>query len=319
MRLGLAVCVLLGAAPGFAAPRVAVHPLIVWGGDARAADQSRIDYLVEAGIQPIQMVPRAKVAEVLAAQPTGECPADKEGCLENLCRETGATYALVTTLMLDGENFVLKAKVIAVTGTFVKTIDSMSIKKDLFSPRAPQVIAAFKKLFTQLDLGSLPDQLPAKVAAVPEKKVEPETKSEPVVTPEPSLSPEPVTAAPVEVAEVHESRGTPPLRVAGMVTGAVALIAAGVATGYAFKAMADGDSLRPSLKMNGGFLKDAAEAARAKSIDSNTTLSAGLFVGAGVAAVASVVMLVASMGDSDSSVSIAPVVGGAVVGLSGTF
>src|SRR5688500_3466042 len=121
MRLAF-LFLLVAALPALAAPRVAVHPLIVEDGDARAAEQSRIDFIAEAARQPIQMVSRAQVAEVLATQPGGMCRRDNEGCAEILCRDTGASYALVATLVLSGPNFVLNAKLVSLNGTFNKTI-----------------------------------------------------------------------------------------------------------------------------------------------------------------------------------------------------
>src|SRR5689334_11562372 len=108
MHVGFAVgLVMLSAAPVFGTPRVAVHPLVVNGGDARAIDQSKADFILEAAQQPIQMVSRGQVAEVLEA---GGCTMTSEGCLEKLCRDTGATYALLTSLELNGPAFVLQAK-----------------------------------------------------------------------------------------------------------------------------------------------------------------------------------------------------------------
>src|SRR4051812_37909741 len=98
MRLGTAGCLfMLMALPVSAAPRVAVHPLSVLGGDVRALEQSRTDFLAEAARQPIEMISRSQVQAVLDRQPGGTCM-EHPGCLELLCRETGATYALFATL-----------------------------------------------------------------------------------------------------------------------------------------------------------------------------------------------------------------------------
>src|SRR5437879_2612213 len=87
------------AAMQAAPPRVAVHPLVVVGGDAKAIEQSRTDFLIEAARQPIDMVSRGQVQAVLERQPGATC-VEHEGCLERLCRETAAAYALLVSLVL---------------------------------------------------------------------------------------------------------------------------------------------------------------------------------------------------------------------------
>lgn len=308
MRLWFAVCLVAAAAPVFASPRVAVHPLVVSGGDERAADESRTDFIGEAARQQIQMVSRGQVAEVLAAQPGGGCKPDGNSCLELLGRETGAPYALLATLMLDGPSFVLGAKVVAANGTVMESVENLTIEKNLFSPRAPQVQAAFKKLFGQLKLGGLPEQAPETVAV-----------------PEPKKETQPNKVAPEVVVVTPEERGgaIPASRVGGLVVGGLAIVAAGVGTGFAVMAMSDGAALKPRLSPATNAIQCPAtgpceDLRIATGIDTKSTVATGMFVVAGVAAAASVTMLVLSAG-SDSSVAITPVEGGAMLGLAGSF
>jgi hypothetical protein len=308
MGLRLAVCLaVFGAVPAMAAPRVAVHPLVATGGDARSVDQSRADFIGEAARQPIQMVSRTQVTEALASR-GGACGPKVEACLEGLGRDTGATYALLATLLLDGPAFVLGAKVVAADGTVVKSIEALTIEKDLFSPRSPQVQAAFKKLFAQLELGKLPDTLPVKKAEPPVVSVAPAPTSDPV--------PPSTATLDIPVVEEDHSDGTPGSRVAGFVIGGAALAAAGVGTGFALSAYSNGESLKPTL-INGS-LKDDSYLPTAQSIDRNTSIATGLFVGAGVAAAVSVALIVLSI-ESSPPVAITPIEGGAMVGLAGSF
>lgn len=311
MRLGFAVVAVLMGVSAVAAPRVAVHPLVVTGGDARAVDQSRLDFIAEAARQPIQMVSRLEVIEVLAHQPGAACSPTTEVCLEILCRETGATYALLITLVLDGPNFVLGARVVAANGTFVKSVEAMSIEKDLFTARGPQVQAAFKKLFAQLDLGALPEIVPPKAIAVvvPPPPAPGLTRSEP--------TPAPVSTAALDVPTADKrSPGTHWGRASGLVVGGVALVTAGVATGFALSANSNGAELKRILEANRGLLP-RAELGRAKSVDQNTGIATGLYVGAGVAAATSLALILLSV--EGTPVAIAPVEGGAMVGWSGSF
>jgi hypothetical protein len=308
MRVQLLVGVaLLAALPASAAPRIVLHPLVAFGGDPRAVDQSRIAYQVEAARQAIELVSGAQVDELLAREQGATC-VDHEGCLERLAKETKTPYALIATIALDGPNFVLGAKVVALDGTFVKSIEALSVPKDLLAPRAPQVAAAFKQLFAQLALGALPAVY--KPAAVVEKA--------PVAE---KIVPEPAPAAAVEepVLTVRGS-GAPPLRVGGFVLGGAAVVAAGIGLGVAISASADADELRAHgiVEGSGGVVKPGW-GQRAADLDSKVTLATGLLVGAGGAAAISVTMLVLSIDFGDSTVAFAPVQGGAVVGLTGRF
>lgn len=252
------------------------------------------DFLVEAGRQPIQMIASGQVAKVLAVLPGGGCLPQSEGCLELLCRETGSTYALLATLALDGPNFLLGGKVVASNGTVAKTVTELSIPKDLFSPRGPQVQAAFKKLFAQLDMGSLPETVP-----VP-KVIE--------------VKPEPLK---VEIPVVEESgEGVSTGRVIGVVAGGVAVITAGIGAGFAYSVNSDRSALVGATDANGSV--QPAFLPNAQAFDRNLPIAAAMFGVAGAAAVTAVIALLAS-GGGESSVSIAPVEGGAIVGMSGSF
>ncbi|MBS1152481.1 MAG: hypothetical protein H6Q89_4179 [Myxococcaceae bacterium] len=303
MRLGLVVCLaFVGALPASAAPRVAVHPLVVMGGDARGVEQSRTDFIGEAARQPIGMVSRGAVTETLARQPNGECAAEAAGCLALLCRETGAAYALWTTLMLDGPSFVLGARVVASNGAVVKAVEGLTIPKDLFSARAPQVQAAFRQLFSQLDLGSLPEA-PTAVASAP--------KLEPVAV---------VVDAPVPTVEAPAvaatAGGSSAARLLGFVVGGAAVATGAVATGFAVSAYSTGAALKGRVDSHGSVLP--GDVLTASAIDRNSSIATGLYVGAGVAAAASLALILLS-GDSSASVSIAPVEGGAMAGVSCRF
>ena len=301
MRLGCVVWLsMLGSAAALASPRVAVHPLLVMGGDARALEQSRNDFTIEASRQPIEMVSSLQVNEVLAQQPGGTCLAH-EGCLEKLCSETGASYALLATLVLDGPNFVLSARIVAADGTFVKTVEALSVEKDLLAPRAPQVQVALKKLFVQLDLSTLPalaeHRNDARPSADPHAAtVTPEVKTQPAAT---------VAAGP------GLSRG----RVAGVVVAATAVVLAGAGLAVGLWAKSEGDALAPHVH-NGLLERDQVSAAA--GVDQKIRIASGLLIGAGVAAAASVALFAGS-GEANSKLTVTPLADGAWVGLAGHF
>jgi hypothetical protein len=325
MRLGFAIVLMVAAGPALAGPRVAVHPLIVDDPDTRVVEQSKIDFIAEAANQNIQMVSRAQVAEVLATQPNASCHGKIETCAPILCRDTGASYALVATLVLSGPNFVLSAKLVSANGTFDKTIDGLAIKKDLFSPRAPQVQAAFKQLFAQLDLGSLPEVAPPTKTATtdtPNQNTGTGTAAATTATTGTTTATTTTTGstsnARVEIPEVTQPKqgGTSPVRVAGFVVGGAGVVVAGVATAVTV-------SLQPNRKVvqdhtDGDGNIDRLYLKNARGLDGDIALATGLYVGAGVALAASALMILLSS-DQAPPVAIAPVAGGAVVGVGGTF
>ena len=300
MRATLGV-MLLAALPALAVPRVVVHPLAVVADDARAIDESRSDFLGQAARQAIEMVSRAEVSDAL--EHLGGTCLDHEGCLEKLCQSTGATYALLATLVLKGPNFVITAKVVDANGTLLKSIDMPPVPKDLLASRAPQVQAVFKTLFSLLELGGLPSVLPKKTAPV-------------VVAQPPEVVTVP-TEAPV-VVPAEPSTSTPPLRIAGLVVGGAGIVAAAVGLGLAGSAASAAGGINTVKLGDKVFLTNPADASRVGPINQQGTLATGILIGAGVAVAIGVVMAVLST-DSGPRVAIAPMPDGAIVGISGDF
>lgn len=301
----------LGAAPAALGPRVAVHPLVVVGGDARALEQSRADFQVEAARQAVQMVPPSQVSDAIAKQPGGAC-VDHPGCLEKVCADTRAVYGLIASLGLDGPAFVVSARVVAADGTVVQALEGLTFEKDPFSPRAPQLQAVFKQLFAKLALGALAPTLTPKPAPVA-------SKPDPVApAPVEVKAAPPVVVAAVPLRPEPAPEGMPALRIAGLIVGAVAVGTAGVGVGLGVVSVGKQDELRSLLR--GGLLRnDPADIQKAKDLDALNANVVGVFGAAGVVAATSAVMLLLSIGSSPSQVSFAPVPGGAVVGVAGAF
>lgn len=300
-----------------AAPHVVVHPLIVVADDSRVVDESRADFIGQAARQPIEMVSRVEVAD--AVERVGGSCQEREGCLEKLCAATGATYAVLALLDVKGPRFVLKARVVAADGTVARSVASLEIEKDLLSPRARQVQAAFKQLFIQLDLGSLPLTLPKKVAPPVVKPPPPVVVASPppvVVAPPPPVVAPPV-ALPLAVTEpVERSTGTSPLRVAGFVVGGVGVVALGFGAGLAGSAAS---TVIPTVQLNGKtFLVTAADAPRAAAVNAQASAATGLLIGGGVAVAAAAIMVLLGA-DSGPALVVTPVQGGAIVGIHAEF
>jgi hypothetical protein len=285
--------------------------LIVVSEDPRVVDESRTDFIGQAARQPIEMVSRSEVADAL--QRLGGSCLDKGGCLEKLCAATGATYALFASLDLKGTKFVLKARVVAADGSEARVVSSLEIEKDLLSPRARQVQAAFKQLYTQLDLGSLPATLPQKPA--PPVVVAPPPAA--VVAP-PPVAPAPV-APPLEPIIVEEPpRGTPPLRVAGWVVGVAGVLTAAVGGGLAGWASLDARGIDTVQLSGKTFVVRETDVRRAAEINDRGDVAKGLLIGGGVAIAAAATMMILSI-DSGPRLVATPIPGGAFVGATGEF
>lgn len=291
------VMVVLAAPPIEGGARIAVHPLEVIGGDARGVDQSRADFLVEVARQPIQLVPPTQVIDALEAVPGKSC-VEQRGCLEQICKDTRSVYAVLAILSLEGPAFLANARVVAADGTVVRVVDRVTLEKDPFSPRGPQVQTVLRQLFLKLELGTLPAELPKKAEA-------------PAVA---RAAPPPVVVQPAQ-----PSAGTPPLRVAGLIVGGVAVATAGVGVAMGVVSLGNGRALGVD---NDGNLpaNDPSAVTRAKELDAFNNQVIGVFAAAGVVAITSALMIAVSAGSGDGpSVSLAPINGGAVVGVKGTF
>lgn len=270
MFLATAGLVLLAA--GSSAPRVAVHPLTVSGADARVADEARSDFLIAAAAEPIDMVSRGHVAEVLQSQPGASC-VGSAACVRQLSAETKARFVLMATLALDGPQWLLTATVFATNGEVVRSIESLAIDKDQLSARAPQLQAAFKRLFTALDLATLSASEPKPSPVAAEPQAEP-------------ARPPPAVTEPTIVAR----SSAPSTRIAGFAAGGAA-IAAGVA-GLALAGSAYSDSGKLRQRFGAAsVLPDANAALMVGDVDRRATIAAGLLIGAGLVAATSIILL----------------------------
>ncbi len=300
-RLGFWLTVLVSIPSAAAAPRVAIHPLVVRGDDSRAIEQSKADFLVEAGMQPIQQVSRAAVNGVVGSLNAGHgCTLEADGCLETLCRDVGAKYAMVAILDLDAADFVVQVKVVTGDGVVVRKLEE-KLPKDVMSARAPQVRLAFKRVFAQLNLKALPEE---------------PVKPEPVAAAKPAGPTVVAKADPVAAAPVEDSQGNyrTRLRVAQLSLGVLTLAAAGTATAFALMAKSEGASLR----VTEGVLA-RADLQKAHGVEDKARIATALFVGAGVGAAISLAVILLAASDDTHHVSIAPVQGGAMVGVGGAF
>lgn len=302
LRRFLATVLALSALPALAdRVRVAPHPLVA---DTLEDDRFTADIADEirnilVGTSHITPVGKDEVQSSLRGA-TKRCPSAAEErlkCLEALAFSTGATYALLVEVRRLGSSYELTALLAAANHTAL---------------RQPRVVSSTKQELLKALTALLLEELKLKDLAG-----EPAEMAKLLDAPKLIVPPPPIIPA---------DTGPSPARVAAWVTGGVAVAAGGTALALGLLANADAEALLRAAKARGetgppyNLAPEDVPIEQARA--AKTTATIVLASAAGAAAIASIVLFVASGNAQPSPAltpSAAPVPGGAVLFLSGTF
>ncbi len=289
MRLFITSLLLLSALSHAERVRVAVHPLVARGVEdsvqQKVADDMR-NVLAEPG--KITAAAEDEVEDALRALATRQCPAaldDRMKCLEGLAFTTGSTYGLLVELKQYGRSYELSAVMVAADHT------QLTQPAVVRAQNESEIPAALRRLLNEeLKLTNISAASSEMARLLAHSDSSPD--GPPPLVPVEDDSPQ-------RVAGQGLLFGGLAVAVAG---GVVTAVGAGVGGGV----QSDGNG-------NAASLRDVAERNTA-----NTLLTIGL-VGVGVGAVAAVVGGILWGTAPQPSVSVAPVPGGAMLQIGGSF
>lgn len=300
-RVSLAVLVVASAAWA-EAPVVALAPVKQAGIELAADDVRTVAEraLLAAGA----VTSDTALTQAAVAAAAADCGAD-DACLKAFALQVKAMYALHFSVAGDGASLIVEGRVVRDDGPRVAGPTTVKVARDGKDSK-PALKEALNELFKGLGVGQLPSTRVA-IAAVEPKPA--------VAAPEPTPAPAQVPV--VKVAERAPGAGVP-LLVAGLGTAAVGAVLATVA--YAVHAK----ELTPCLDSNG---MPVASGARCGTFGSEPNATrdahtAGLVVvgvGGAVAIVGGILLVASGSPPPAAQVSVAPINGGAVVGLSGAL
>ena len=236
----------------------------------------------------------------------------RDDCLRQLAVTGGTLYALYAQIESNaaGTEAIATGRVVSQDGVAVRAATRVSAP--VKGPFADAAKKALDLLLTELKLESLS---PVLSGAAPVAAATPavEAPMEPLPLPPPPPTPEP-GASDVPKVAMERNGGNPGLRTAAIVSTGAAIICGAVALGFGVSASTERNKLPAD-----GRLVDEAQVEQQLTVNRNATIALGLGIGAGVLAVTSVILFVASAPSERPRVSIAPTAGGAAVVLSGGF
>ena len=340
----LAALVAWGA--GAAAPRqlVAVHPLVVVEGTDKDVKEFQVLFDTAVGNLPILKADASAIRDFLGAKLLAGC--DDDLCLREMAQAVRADKTLLVTVSPYSPKVIVTAKVVAADGRVLATPEGASFDLDKQVPKAKRRNEAVSRAFIEFlpTLGlekAVPEAPPAstKVEVSTQAKVEPQgqgTKEAGTSGATDKTMPgdaplkEPVEGqAKVKLAPAPETPAagkswletTPPMRLAAYGLG-VGGLACGATVGVlALVTLPDRAKLEKMLDSQRRVPADNPEAvALSRSLRMRSRVANGLLIGGGLLLVASSSLLFSPPPDeAPAQLSIAPVVGGAVVGASGRF
>jgi hypothetical protein len=138
---------------------LAVHPIVVVGGDA--ADQEHYQALLAREVlrEETELVDSERVAATLEAEIGRSCLGRGDACLGELAAKTGAARALLVTASPYAPKLILTARVVRKDGSLVRAIESRAFDKPPGPPRPEAVREALAALLAELEL-QVPDPSP---------------------------------------------------------------------------------------------------------------------------------------------------------------
>jgi hypothetical protein len=239
---------------------------------------------------------------VVAALKRSDC-AIRDDCLQQLAVSAGTLYALYAQLerSASGSEVTASGRVVNQNGLQSRPIVRITVaKKTTFEDAARE---ALKQLIAKLQLETLSPVLELKpvAAATPASELK-----------APAAGPKERTGV-VDVPPAE--RPGAGLRLTGFVAAGLAVAAGGVSLGFGLSAL----SARGTLPADGRLL-DAEQVRTQQQVDSRATASLAAGITAGVLAAAGIAMIVVGAptgSGSRSTVSVAPVAGGAVAFVGG--
>jgi hypothetical protein len=297
-------------------PRVAVHPLVLEGVDSKK-DREELTALLPGIVIAHGRVEIASPSDVdaeLKKKGQAFCSADNLfKCLAYIAEHTSSVHTLRVELRRGGRagEWELLANVVRVDGVVELQTDVVKFTQPDAVKLVPIARPKLEEFIASLKLSALP-------LAPPAKPVTSDPVAPPVaVAPTPDT---PKTDIPVVTQPKLPRRpeNTPPRRFASFLLSGVTVVALGFTAGLAISAKLDADFLATRVNDKGSLSPNLLGVARDVDIKNNGAVTA-LVVGVLAASTAVTMYVLSSDPDKPTTLSAAPIPGGAAVSLSSRF
>ncbi|MHB8873806.1 MAG: hypothetical protein ACYC8T_09000 [Myxococcaceae bacterium] len=287
------------AAPALAAAdSVALHPLIIVGGESAEAELHSA-FTTEAAKLSIELVDSELVRSFLKAQRNASCVGD-DGCLAELAKKCAASRALLITVSPYSTKIVVSGRLVSARGGVLRSLSSREYAKAKGKSLTDSVQLAFREFLAELEVTAVElNPLGSSGGAVVVPPAGDETPTPPATPPAP---------------------GTPLLRMVSY--GALGLGGAALLGSGAVALTAQGDRSELESRLDAGknlASGTGADAELQRGLRMKSGLATGLLVGGGVALAAGAAVYFLAPEGTPVSVSAGADPSGASVSLAGRF